>query len=100
MQPNDASSSHPNYPQHALRIMPTCGGLRARPSHLHNWPGNPPLHPDSLHAPPQKTLSLPPAVLFFGNKLTPQTQLGTAIALVGTWLYTEASKKKPAPKAA
>jgi drug/metabolite transporter (DMT)-like permease len=40
------------------------------------------------------------SVLFFGNKLTPQTQLGTAIALVGTWLYTEASKKKPAPKAA
>ena len=33
------------------------------------------------------------SVLFFGNKLTDQTKLGTAIALVGTYLYTEASKK-------
>lgn len=41
-----------------------------------------------------------PAVLFFGNKLTTQTQIGTAVALIGTWLYTEASKKKPAPKTA
>ncbi|KAI7844651.1 hypothetical protein COHA_001740 [Chlorella ohadii] len=40
------------------------------------------------------------SVLFFGNKLTTQTQIGTAVALIGTWLYTEASKKKPAPKAA
>lgn len=40
------------------------------------------------------------SVLFFGNKLTTQTQIGTAVALIGTWLYTEASKKKPEPKAA
>ncbi|PSC73006.1 diaminopimelate decarboxylase chloroplastic-like [Micractinium conductrix] len=40
------------------------------------------------------------SVLFFGNKLTAQTQIGTAVALIGTWLYTEASKKKPAPKTA
>lgn len=33
------------------------------------------------------------SVLFFGNKLTDQTKLGTAIALIGTYLYTEASKK-------
>ena len=39
-------------------------------------------------------------MIFFGNKLTTQTQVGTAIALLGTWLYTESSKKKPAPKAA
>jgi len=51
--------------------------------------------------PPPPTPALPrPAVLFFGNKLTTQTQIGTAVALIGTWLYTEASKKKPAPKAA
>lgn len=47
------------------------------------------------------------SVLFFGNKLTTQTQVGTVIALIGTYLYTEVSKKykaKPAgdatPKAA
>ncbi len=51
--------------------------------------------------PPSPALRCPrPAVLFFGNKLTTQTQIGTAVALIGTWLYTEASKKKPAPKAA
>ena len=43
---------------------------------------------------------VPPAVLFFGNKLTMQTQVGTAIALLGTWLYTETTKKKPGPKTA
>ena len=41
-----------------------------------------------------------PAVLFFGNQLTAQTKVGTAIALLGTWMYTEASKKKPAAKTA
>lgn len=50
-------------------------------------------------AAPPRAASLP-AVLFFGNKLTAQTQIGTAVALIGTWLYTEASKKKPAPKTA
>lgn len=49
------------------------------------------------------------SVVFFGNKLTDKTKLGTAIALVGTYLYTEATKRykvqKPsqtgtAPKAA
>lgn len=40
------------------------------------------------------------AVLFFGNKLTMQTKVGTGIALFGTWLYTEMSKKKPVPKVA
>lgn len=33
------------------------------------------------------------SVLFFGNKLTTKTKIGTAVALVGTYLYTEASKK-------
>lgn len=33
------------------------------------------------------------SVLFFGNKLTTKTKVGTAIALLGTYLYTEASKK-------
>ena len=33
------------------------------------------------------------SVMFFGNKLTDQTKLGTVIALVGTYLYTEATKK-------
>jgi uncharacterized membrane protein len=32
------------------------------------------------------------SVVFFGNKLSVQTQVGTAVALVGTWLYTEAQK--------
>lgn len=41
------------------------------------------------------------SVLFFGNKLTTQTQIGTAVALFGTWLYTEMVKKsKAAPKTA
>lgn len=41
------------------------------------------------------------SVIFFGNKLTVQTQLGTVIAIFGTWLYTEATKvKKPVAKAA
>lgn len=46
------------------------------------------------------------SVLFFGNTLTMQTKLGTGIALVGTYLYTEVSKKykaappPPAPKVA
>jgi hypothetical protein len=39
-------------------------------------------------------------VLFFGNQLTTQTKVGTAIALFGTWMYTEASKKKPVAKTA
>jgi len=33
------------------------------------------------------------SVMFFGNKLTTQTKLGTVIALIGTYLYTEATKK-------
>ncbi len=33
------------------------------------------------------------SVMFFGNKLTDQTKLGTVIALIGTYLYTEATKK-------
>jgi Tpt phosphate/phosphoenolpyruvate translocator len=36
------------------------------------------------------------SVLFFGNALTAQTKAGTAVALLGTWLYTEAAKKKHA----
>ncbi|CAG9461747.1 unnamed protein product [Pedinophyceae sp. YPF-701] len=42
------------------------------------------------------------SVLFFGNVLTPKTQMGTTIALAGTALYTYLSgkyKHKPAPKA-
>ena len=39
------------------------------------------------------------SVLFFGNTLTMQTKVGTAIALAGTWLYTEAVKANK-PKAA
>eukprot|EP00892_Ulva_mutabilis_P001343 jgi/Ulvmu1/11209/UM072_0046.1 len=34
------------------------------------------------------------SVLFFGNKLSVQTQVGTVVALAGTWLYTEAVKKE------
>ncbi|KAK2078884.1 hypothetical protein QBZ16_002574 [Prototheca wickerhamii] len=37
------------------------------------------------------------SVLFFGNKLTLQTKLGTAIALLGTYAYTEAVKRYKAP---
>jgi len=33
------------------------------------------------------------SVLFFGNTLTTQTKIGTAIALFGTYLYTEMVKK-------
>eukprot|EP00210_Caulerpa_lentillifera_P000091 g87.t1 len=33
------------------------------------------------------------SVLFFGNVLTKQTQAGTAIALVGTYLYVETSRR-------
>ena len=33
------------------------------------------------------------SVVFFGNKLTDKTKLGTAIALIGTYLYTEATKR-------
>lgn len=42
------------------------------------------------------------SVLFFGNVLTLQTKVGTAVALIGTYLYTEAVKasKKAAKKAA
>lgn len=51
------------------------------------------------------------SVVFFGNKLTDKTKLGTAIALLGTYLYTEANKRtkvqkpsdtgtSPVPKAA
>ena len=33
------------------------------------------------------------SVLFFGNTLTTQTKIGTAVALFGTYLYTEMVKK-------
>ena len=33
------------------------------------------------------------SVIFFGNKLTDKTKLGTVIALLGTYLYTEATKR-------
>jgi len=42
------------------------------------------------------------SVLFFNQTLTTQALAGTVIALIGTWLYTEAAskaKKKPAPPA-
>lgn len=38
------------------------------------------------------------SVLFFGNTLTAKTKAGTAVALLGTWLYTEAVKTRKAPK--
>jgi len=40
------------------------------------------------------------SVVFFGNKVTMKTKLGTAVALLGTYLYTEATKrtKKQAPQ--
>lgn len=37
------------------------------------------------------------SVLFFGNKLTAQTKMGTAVALLGTYAYTEAVKRYKAP---
>lgn len=42
------------------------------------------------------------SVIFFNQKLTTQTLIGTVIALIGTWLYTEAAakfgkKKSPPP---
>ncbi len=41
------------------------------------------------------------SVVFFGNKLTDKTKIGTVIALIGTYLYTEATKRykasHPAP---
>ena len=40
------------------------------------------------------------SVLFFGNVLTIQTKVGTAVALAGTYLYTEAVKAHKAKKAA
>ena len=36
------------------------------------------------------------SVVFFGNKLTDKTKLGTGIALLGTYLYTEATKRTKA----
>lgn len=33
------------------------------------------------------------SVLFFGNTLTMKTKIGTVVALLGTYLYTEASRK-------
>jgi len=40
------------------------------------------------------------SVLFFGNKLTTQTKIGTAVALLGTYLYTEAVKSSKKVKTA
>jgi len=40
------------------------------------------------------------SVLFFGNVLTPKTQLGTAVALAGTALYTYLSDQEKQKKAA
>lgn len=37
------------------------------------------------------------SVVFFGNVLTTQTKIGTAIALLGTYLYVEAQKRFKAP---
>ena len=34
------------------------------------------------------------SVVFFGNKLSVQTQIGTVVALAGTWLYTEMQKRE------
>jgi uncharacterized membrane protein len=34
------------------------------------------------------------SVIFFGNKLSTQTKIGTAIALFGTWLYSEMVKRE------
>ncbi|CAD7696063.1 unnamed protein product [Ostreobium quekettii] len=39
------------------------------------------------------------SVVFFGNVLTTQTKIGTAIALFGTYLYVEAQKRFKAPPA-
>lgn len=39
------------------------------------------------------------SVMFFGNTLTMQTKVGTAIALAGTYIYTEAVKATKAKKA-
>lgn len=46
------------------------------------------------------------SVVFFGNKLTDKTKIGTVVALIGTYLYTEATKRnkvqqsqKPGPPA-
>lgn len=40
------------------------------------------------------------SVLFFNQTLTQQALVGTVIALIGTWLYTEmASKAKKKPEA-
>lgn len=36
--------------------------------------------------------------MFFGNKITNQTLMGTVIALFGTYLYVEASKRFKVPK--
>jgi Tpt phosphate/phosphoenolpyruvate translocator len=36
------------------------------------------------------------SVIFFGNRMTDQTKLGTVIALIGTYLYTEVSKRNKA----
>lgn len=38
------------------------------------------------------------SVIFFGNAMSMQTKLGTAIALFGTYLYTEVSKRYSAKK--
>lgn len=41
------------------------------------------------------------SVVFFGTKMTTQAKVGTAVAIAGTWLYTEAVQRfKPAAKAA
>lgn len=34
------------------------------------------------------------SVVFFGNTLSTQTKVGTGIALAGTWLYTEMTKRE------
>lgn len=39
------------------------------------------------------------SVVFFGNKLTDKTKMGTVIALIGTYLYTEATKRYKASHA-
>jgi len=39
------------------------------------------------------------SVMFFGNTLTMQTKIGTGVALLGTYIYTEAVKANKAKKA-
>jgi hypothetical protein len=48
-------------------------------------------------AKPQPVPACIPAVVFFGQQLSPTVKLGTAVTLLGTLLYTEAIKASKAP---